>query len=57
MWAEVNGDMVNLGIIKEADQKLLALPYAHNAIGYITIESKGGNQSFTAENIVANIAY
>lgn len=59
MWAEVNGKMVNLGIIHEADsqEKLLALPYADKAISYITIEPKGGNQTPTVENIVANIAY
>lgn len=57
MWAEVNGEMLNLGIIKEADQRLLALPYSDNAVGYITIEPKGGNESPTVENIVANIAY
>lgn len=59
MWAEVNGEMVNLGIITEADntEKLLALPYAENAISYITIEPKGGNETPTVANIVANIAY
>ena len=57
MWAEVNGEMVNLGIIKEADQKLLALPYSDSAVSYITIEPEGGNDSPTVENIVANIAY
>jgi anti-sigma-K factor RskA len=59
MWAEVNGEMLNLGIIEEATKSdnLLALPYAKNAIGYITIEPKGGNQNPTVENIVANIAY
>jgi flagellar motility protein MotE (MotC chaperone) len=59
MWAEVNGEMVNLGIIREADKKLMALPYSDDdAIGgYITIEPKGGNESPTVENIVANIAY
>lgn len=57
MWAEVNGEMLNLGIIKEADQRLLALPYSDNAVGYITIEPEGGNDSPTVENIVANIAY
>ncbi|MEO1010374.1 MAG: anti-sigma factor [Bacteroidota bacterium] len=59
MWAEVNGKMVNLGIIKEAadQEKLLALPYADNAMGYITIESKGGTQTPTVANIVANISY
>jgi anti-sigma-K factor RskA len=58
MWAEVNGEMVNLGVIKEADKKLLALPYSDdNALGYITVGPKGGNESPTAENIVADITY
>jgi len=59
MWAEVNGEMVNLGIIKSINDKdkLLALPYAKNAISYITIEPEGGNNSPTVQNIVANINY
>ncbi len=59
MWAEVNGELVNLGIIKQFDDKenLLALPYAEKAIGYITIEPQGGNTSPTVENIVANINF
>ncbi len=59
MWAEVNGKMVNLGVIQEATdkEKLMALPYAEEAVGYITIEPKGGNETPTVENIVANIAY
>lgn len=59
MWAEVNGELVNLGVIKQFDDKnkLLAIPYAKNAIGYITIEQEGGNTSPTVQNIVANITY
>ncbi len=59
MWAEVNGKMINLGVIQEASnkEKLMALPYADEAIGYITIEPKGGNVTPTVENIVANISY
>lgn len=59
MWAEVNGEMLNLGIIQEAtdSEKLMALPYGENAVGYITIESKGGKTTPTVENIVANIRY
>lgn len=59
MWAEVNGELVNLGVIKQFDDKdkLLALPYADKAIGYITVEPEGGNTSPTVENIVANINY
>jgi hypothetical protein len=37
--------------------EVLALPYAENAVGYITIEQKGGNHAPSVENIVANIAY
>ena len=59
MWAEVNGEMVNLGVIKEImdKDKLLALPYAEKAVSYITIEPKGGNDTPTVQNIVANINY
>ncbi len=59
MWAEVNGKMINLGVIKEAGTKdnLLAMPYAKNAVGYITIEPKGGNDAPTVDNIVANITF
>ena len=59
MWSEVNGKLVNLGVIKQFEDKkrLLALPYATNAIGYITIEPQGGNQTPTVQNIVANIKY
>jgi anti-sigma-K factor RskA len=59
MWAEVNGNMVNLGIIDKAGGKdnLRALPYAENAVSYITIEPKGGNNTPTVQNIVANINY
>jgi anti-sigma-K factor RskA len=59
MWAEVNGKMLNLGIIESTtnSENLMALPYAKNAVGYITIEPKGGNLNPTVENIVANISY
>lgn len=59
MWAEVNGEMVNLGVIKDVDNKdkLRALPYAEHAVSYITIEPKGGNTTPTVKNIVANLSY
>lgn len=59
MWAEVNGEMVNLGVIRNVDDKdrLRPLPYAENAVGYITIEPQGGNDTPTVKNIVANISY
>ncbi len=59
MWAEVNGEMVNLGVIRNVEDKdkLRALPYAKDAVSYITIEPKGGNDTPTVQNIVANISY
>lgn len=59
MWAEVNGEMINLGVIKDVSDKdkLRAMPYAENAVGYITIEPEGGNETPTVQNIVANITY
>lgn len=59
MWAEVNGELVNMGIIRQMsdNDKLWALPYADHAMGYITIEPKGGNTTPTTENIVANLRY
>src|SRR5690606_35167744 len=59
MWAEVNGELVNLGVIKQFKdkEKLLALPYSDHAIGYITVEPQGGNSTPSVDNIVANISY
>ncbi|MFM1878747.1 MAG: hypothetical protein RLZZ241_1613 [Bacteroidota bacterium] len=59
MWAEVNGEMVNLGVLRnfENADKMLPLPYGEQTTSYITIESKGGNPNFSEENIVANFVY
>ncbi len=59
MWTEVNGELVNLGVIKQIKDKdkLLALPYGEKAISYITVEPQGGNSSPSVEHIVANISY
>lgn len=59
MWAEVNGEMVNLGVLRDfgGNDKLLALPYGEKGISYITIEPKGGNITPTVQNIVADFSY
>ena len=59
MWAEVNGELLSLGVMREIKDKdkLLALPYAENAMGYITIEPTGGKQTPSLDNIVAKMAY
>ncbi|MGJ5642156.1 anti-sigma factor domain-containing protein [Formosa sp. S-31] len=57
IWAELEGKMVNLGILDEADRQLRAIPYTENALGLnITIEPKGGNTNASLENSVAEIS-
>ncbi|WP_066221296.1 anti-sigma factor [Formosa haliotis] len=56
IWAELNGKMVNLGILDETDRQLKSIPYTENALGLnITIEPKGGNTNASLENSVAEI--
>ncbi len=57
IWAELQGKMVSLGILNEADRQLMAIPYAENALALnITIEPKGGNTIASIENKVAEIS-
>ncbi|QDO93753.1 anti-sigma factor [Formosa sediminum] len=57
IWAELNGKMINLGILDETDKELKSIPYTENALGLnITIEPKGGNTSASLENSVAEIS-
>lgn len=57
IWADLQGKMVSLGILNEADRKLINIPYAENALGLnITIEPKGGNTIASTENTVAEIS-
>ncbi|MEO8934357.1 MAG: anti-sigma factor [Xanthomarina sp.] len=57
IWAQVQDNMVSLGILSETDRELKQIPYTENALGLsITIENKGGNQKGTKENSVAEIA-
>ncbi len=56
MWAQMQDNMVNLGILNATDRDLISIPYTENALGFnITIEPKGGNETATVENSVANI--
>ena len=56
MWAQMQDKMVNLGILDVTDRDLRSIPYTENALGFnITIEPKGGNETATVENSVANI--
>lgn len=56
IWAELQGKMVSLGILTDADRQLKKIPYAENALGLnITIEPKGGNTVASLDNTVAEI--
>jgi anti-sigma-K factor RskA len=56
IWAELQGKMVSLGVLNEADRKLRSIPYTEHARGLnITIEPKGGNTIASLQNSVAEI--
>jgi anti-sigma-K factor RskA len=56
MWAQLQDKMVNLGILDAANTDLRSIPYTENALAFeITIEPKGGNETATVENSVANV--
>ncbi|MCK5400000.1 MAG: anti-sigma factor [Flavobacteriaceae bacterium] len=56
MWAKLQDKMVSLGILDINDRKLKSVPYIENALSLsITIEPKGGNDSASLENAVAQI--
>lgn len=56
IWAELQGEMVSLGILSEADRQLKTLPFTEDALALnITIEPKGGNTIASLENTVAAI--
>ncbi|WP_445735503.1 anti-sigma factor [Mariniflexile sp.] len=56
IWAELQGKMVSLGILSEADRQLRFIPYTENALALnITIEPKGGNTRASLNNMVAEI--
>lgn len=55
MWADVNGEMINMGIIDKENQ-LLVMNYIDNAESLnITIEPKGGNDHPTVSRLVTNV--
>ena len=57
IWAELQGKMVNLGILDKADRTLRNIPYMEDALALsITIEPKGGNAIASTQNSVAQIS-
>ncbi|MFI2743892.1 anti-sigma factor domain-containing protein [Zhouia sp. PK063] len=61
MWANVDGKMINLGSLEQAEKKLVNLPFQENVISYnISIEPKGTHNLVASaeddKDIVANIS-
>lgn len=55
MWADVDGEMINMGVISK-DAKLMAMNYIDHAESLnITIEPAGGNDHPTVERLVTNV--
>ena len=54
LWADVEGEMINMGVI-DLEQPLLAMAYITDAESLnITIEPKGGSDHPTVANLIAN---
>lgn len=55
MWADVDGNMINMGVIDKQKQ-LLAMNYIDNAESLnVTIEQAGGNDHPTVSNLISNV--
>lgn len=55
MWADVEGEMINMGVISK-NSDLIAMTYIDNAESLnITIEPLGGNDHPTVERLVTNV--
>lgn len=55
MWADVKGEMINMGVIPK-DQKMIAMTYINNAESLnITIEPIGGSKHPTVERLITNV--
>ena len=55
LWADVHGEMVNLGVIKNNEDGLIALDFKVDAESLnVTIEPKGGSEHPTVSRLVSS---
>ncbi|MBP2833408.1 anti-sigma factor [Aquimarina sp. U1-2] len=55
MWADVDGEMIDMGVIP-AEQQMIAMKYIANAASInITIEPAGGSDHPTVERLISNV--
>lgn len=56
MWADVDGKMINIGVLKGQENELVAIPFKVNAESLnITIEPLGGSDHPTVTNLISSI--
>ena len=57
MWADVEGEMINMGLI-DLEDDLIAMTYIDNAESLnITIEPKGGSEHPTVSQLISNVYF
>lgn len=55
LWADVDGEMINMGVVKPTEN-LLAMNFIENAESInLTIEPAGGSEHPTVSNLIANV--
>lgn len=55
MWADVDGEMINMGVLSK-NTEMIAMQYIEDAASLnITIEPAGGNDHATVANLITNI--
>lgn len=55
LWADVEGEMIDMGILENNNSQLISIPFIPNAEAFnLTLEPKGGNTRPTVDKIFAN---
>lgn len=55
LWADVEGEMINMGVLETGKEELLKVPYIPNAESLnITLEPKGGSETPNVAQLYAN---
>lgn len=55
LWADVEGEMINMGLVKSGEN-VLTMKYIENSESInLTIEPAGGSDHPTVENLIANV--
>lgn len=55
LWADVEGEMINMGVLKTGKDELIKVPYISNAASLnITLEPKGGSKTPNVAQLYAN---